>query len=201
MVILRTIKLTTALAAFALFFVPWIGIQCSDKNVATNQAEASLKYLGTQTGIQTITGKATPSGEIVNMMRDDAQEPLGFSVLVAAALLATGLGIACLLAALFNDHSKLDVAGCIFCLLALMCLLTQFLQGFPAKRELIAKISMDRAINPMGMSDSLGFMMATNIQTVILPGFIATCVLLGIPVLLMASMFLVKLRAAKQRED
>jgi hypothetical protein len=201
MVILRTIKLTTALAAFALFFVPWIGIQCSDKNVATNQAEASLKYLGTQTGIQTITGKATPSGEIVNMMRDDAQEPLGFSVLVAAALLATGLGIACLLAALFNDHSKLDVAGCILCVLALMCLLTQFLQGFPAKRELIAKISMDRAINPMGMSDSLGFMMATNIQTVILPGFIATCVLLGIPVLLMVSMFLVKLRAAKQRED
>jgi len=95
----------------------------------------------------------------------------------------------------------LDVAGCILCVLALMCLLTQFLQGFPAKRELIAKISMDRAINPMGMSDSLGFMMATNIQTVILPGFIATCVLLGIPVLLMVSMFLVKLRAAKQRED
>lgn len=201
MVIFRTIKLTTALAALALFFVPWIGIRCSDKNVATNQAEVSPKYLGTQSAIQIITGKATPSGEMVNMMRDDGQESLGSSTLVAAALVATGLGIACLLVALINDHSKLDVAGCMFCALALMCLLTQFFRGFPAKQELIAKISMDQATNPMGMSDSLGFMMATNIQIVILPAFIATCVLLGIPVLLMVAMFLVKPRAAKQREE
>jgi len=186
--ILRAIKLTSAIAALVLFFMPWIDIQCSGKSLAT------------QTGIQTITGMATPSSEIEGIMKNDRRESLGSSVLVATALLATGLGIACLLMALFNGNSKLDALGSILCVLALMCLLTQLIQGFPIKQQLIAKISMDQASNPMGMSDSLGFMMAANIQTVILPGFIATCSLLGIPSLLMVSILFIRPEPQKLKE-
>ena len=188
MAILRAIKLTSAIAALVLFFMPWIDIQCSGKSLAT------------QTGIQTITGMATPSSEIEGIMKNDRRESLGSSVLVATALLATGLGIACLLMALFNGNSKLDALGSILCVLALMCLLTQLIQGFPIKQQLIAKISMDQASNPMGMSDSLGFMMAANIQTVILPGFIATCSLLGIPSLLMVSILFIRPEPQKLKE-
>lgn len=186
--ILRTIKLTSAIAALVLFFMPWIDIQCSGKSLAT------------QAGIQTITGMATPSSEIEGIMKNDRRESLGSSALVATALLATGLGIACLLMALFNGNSKLDALGSILCVLALMCLLTQLFQGFPIKQQLIAKISMDQASNPMGMSDSLGFMMAANIQTVILPGFIATCSLLGIPSLLMVSILFIRPEPQKLKE-
>ena len=186
--ILRAIKLTSAIAALVLFFMPWIDIQCSGKSLAT------------QTGIQTITGMATPSSEIEGIMKNDRRESLGSSALVATALLATGLGIACLLMALFNGKSKLDALGSILCVLALMCLLTQLFQGFPIKQQLLAKISMDQATTPMGMSNSLGFMMAANIQTVILPGFIATCVLLGIPVLLMVSILFIRPEPQKLKE-
>ena len=188
MAILRSIKFTTALAAFALFFMPWLDIQCSGKSLAT------------QTGIQTITGGATPSEELGKREEDANEKPFGSAKMVAAALFATGLGMALLLVALLNSNPKLDLAGSALCGLALLFLLVQVSQGFPAKDEVIASVSADQASNEVDMSSSLAMAMAANIEVEVLPAFIISCVLLGIPVLLLVGMVLAKLGMEKPNE-
>jgi len=189
MAILRSIKLTTAVAAFAMFFLPWIDIQCSGKSLIT------------QTGIQTITGMATASGEMEAKPDGGKQEPLGSATMVAAALLATGLAIACLVVALFNNNPKMDVGGSVLCALALLLLIVQVSQGFPAKEEIVSQISTDQASADGDMGASLAMAMMANIQVEVLPAFTMTCVLLGVPVLLLVGLLLMKLGAEQTKSE
>ena len=184
MAILRGIKLCTALAALALFFMPWLDIQCSGKSIAT------------QTGFQTITGDATPSEE---MRADQAQggkrnEPLGTATMVAAALIATIIAIMLLASAVLKGSYALDRAGSAICAIALLLLIVQAMLGLPAKDELVAAISTDQATNEVDMASALATQVMANLKVDILPAFYFTCVLLGIPVLLLLYQLVDRLR-------
>ncbi len=172
MVFLRGIKLTTALAAFALFFMPWLDIRCSGESLAT------------QTGIQTITGKSSPTKETSKRQDPNREKTLGSAPLVGAALMATGLAVACLLVGLMNRKPFLDIAGSVLCGVALLCLLVQVTQDFPAKDALIEQVATDQASNSSDMGSMLAMKMMADLQVEVLPAFTITCVLLAIPALL-----------------
>ncbi len=187
--ILRAIKLTSAIAALVLFFMPWIDIQCSGKSLAT------------QTGIQTITGMATPSEEMKPKRdRSEQGDQLGTATLAAIAIFALGMAIICLLVSLLNNKTRPDVLGSALCGVALLCLLLQLGQGFPVKEELIGQISSDQASNEADSGGSLAMFMVSNIEIKVLPALMMTCVLMGIPVLLHVSVLLLKSELARRGE-
>ena len=79
--------------------------------------------------------------------------------------------------------------------------LLQVSQEFPIKAEMVARISTDQASNEVNMESFLAKTMMNDIEVKILPGFVYTCVLLGIPVLLTVGQLFAKLGAARSEGE
>lgn len=185
MVILRGIKLGSALGALVLFFLPWVEIQCSGKSLAT------------QTGWQITTGEATPAkvrDAERDMVSQERASELGKARLVAAALLATGFAVLLLLLALVGQHPVAEGGGVALCGLALLLLVNQAVEGFPVKDMLVQSASVDDASLNTDMDsfgDSMAMAVMAGFEIRRLPAFYASCLLLGIPVLLTIARLLI----------
>lgn len=185
MAILRGIKLSSALGALALFFLPWIDIQCSGKSVAT------------QTGLQAIVGQATLAEERQTergSLHRQEPESLGSARLVAGGLIVLVFAVLLLLLAVAGHHPLAEGIGSLLCALALALLITQVIEGFPVKDALVQDVSVDNASLEMDFEASTAMAVMTSFEVKVLPAFIATCALLGIAVLLGAHQALNRLR-------
>lgn len=189
MFILRSIKFTTALAALVLFFLPWIEIRISDK------------VLATQTGMQAITGGSTP-GPAARMWRqtEPSEDSLGSATLVAGALITLGITVLLVGLGLHFDHPVMDLAGSVSCAMALLFLLGQAMQEFPASQTLKESISADQASLHGDVGAMIMVMMMDKLEVVMLPEFMMACGLSAVPMLIGLLQFaaIIKLKKLSQ---
>ena len=188
----QKLNLGTALGALVIFFLPWLDFQCQGKSFIQ------------QTGIQTITGKASlaPGFESLaknqgNGGKNDTTGKDGpKSVLAALALIAiVGAIIAALLSLRSATGGGNNLAG-VLCAIALGLLVVQAAIGFPAARDLEEKMrteqSGNRAEDPLGQMASAA--VASTIQTKYFPAFYFELALLGLPTLLLCNGLLDRMR-------
>jgi hypothetical protein len=176
------IKLGSCLTALVLFAFPWLDIQCSEKTLAT------------QTGLQIITGQATPSEEMNDSGdKPDSEEPLAKSPLVAIALLTVVCGIVFSIIALFKGNKMAELMSSVLPAVALVCILLQIMVGFPVKNHLkdsLAEQSTDYSStnDPYeNFGNSMAAAMMSSIQVKIKPALYIQLFALGIPTLLLAN--------------
>ncbi|MDX1680898.1 MAG: hypothetical protein R3242_09225 [Akkermansiaceae bacterium] len=182
MAILRGIKFTSVLAALALFFAPWVEIRLAGQVTST------------QTGIQTITGDATPGP---GKQLDQESKSLDSAPLVGAALVAVVLSILLSAIAIKWDHALPQILGPALCALAMILLIAQCLQEFPAKQTIQDSISSDQATLDGEMGAFMVVMMMEELEIAILPVLYVVCGLLGVCVLLSLIPLLAELRLWK----
>lgn len=182
----------TALGALVIFFLPWLDFQCQGKSFVQ------------QTGIQTITGKASLAPEFESLAEsmgdgsaeDSSGKNAPKSILAALALISIVLAIITALAALRSaGGGENNVAGWL-CAIALGLLITQAAMGFPAARDLERQVREGQSQN--SADDSFGNLasaaVASTIQTKHLPAFYIELALLGLPTLLLANGLLDRMR-------
>lgn len=190
---INKLNIGTTLAALILFFLPWIDIRCSEKSLAT------------QTGIQTIYGGGSLSpemGESANESAKKDKESMGYSPLVAIALLAVIGGVVVSFIALRSDEeSHRNMVG-ILCAGALGLLAVQMMIGFPAKRKLSEGMSeatkeQSHADDPMaGVGEGMAAAMMMNFQVRHLPALYIELIMLGLPTLVLANGLVDKIKKA-----
>ncbi|MEK7954259.1 hypothetical protein [Luteolibacter soli] len=164
------------MAAVVLFFMPWLSIECSGRQMAT------------QTGVEMITGKATPTQDA---MRDHVHiegrdESLGHSYLAGIALVAAGIGAVVAFMALGTGRKDLTRFSSGLCSCAFACLLVQAAVGFPAKRELLKGMAASLGAPQSGIpldepGRALAQEIAGRIQVTPQPWFYLELLLLAIP--------------------
>lgn len=181
------INLSFSVAALALFLLPWIDIQCSDRSFVT------------QTGLQSIYGGASISKEfevfanemnadVADVDADKSKESIGIAWFAALALMIViGATVMSFLAFRYPNKYSQNTAG-LLCLLALLLVILQMVVGFPVHREI--SDAMAEAVND-GVDDypfgAMGAgMKAAMIQVRFLPWIYLEIVALAIP----ASLFL-----------
>jgi hypothetical protein len=140
---LAKLNFFSLLGAVALFFLPWIELSCSD------QKSAERLVIGTQTGLQIATGKASPSKQLDNLGREfgsdegskeqPEKEDLDASFLVAAGGVLTA---GALLFALLGAVGSRGAAGfsALLATTALICLVAQWQQGFPVESNFAKQV-------------------------------------------------------------
>jgi hypothetical protein len=193
---IQKLHLGTTLAALVLFCLPWIDIQCSNKSLAT------------QTGIQTIYGGGSPAPEMEAFAKEQGKDKtrgkqgddsMGYSPLVALALLAViGAVAASFMAIRSDDGPRGNTAG-ILCAVALALLAVQMMVGFPAKKSIgksMAESSeKENRGRPTGEPDfGLATAMMMDIQVRYLPALYIELIMLGLPALILANGLIDKLK-------
>ena len=188
MFILRSIKFTTALAALVLFFLPWVEIRISDK------------VLATQTGSWAITGAR--SGPAAGMWRqaEPSEDSLGSATLVAGALITLGIAVLLVGLGLHFDHPVMDLAGSVSCAMALLFLLGQAMQEFPASQTLKESFKPIKASFSEDVGAMIMVMMMDKLEVVMLPEFMMACGLSAVPMLIGLLQFaaIIKLKKLSQ---
>lgn len=177
---LPKLNLVSALAALVFFFLPWVEIECSGEKSAT------------QTGFQTITGKATPAkpSQSQGIKVDGEGDSLGSSYLAAFALVSAVSAAVIGFASMISDRTDLARATAFLCGCAFVCLAIQLVMGFPAEATLREKLSAQQqpAGKPRGPLDDLGRelaqKMAAEIKVRPSRWFYLELAVLGIPPLL-----------------
>ena len=187
------INLVSSLAALALFFLPWIDIQCSNKSFAT------------QTGVQTICGKGTTSkefdaGKSQSSSSSDKDESMGYSILAGVALIAVVAAVVCSFL-LIRGTAGLprDLVG-MLCAVAFAALAGQMMLGFPVKGKIDE--SMSESVKRGNNGDpfagaGIAATMMMNIQVNYLPAIYCELFALGVPTLILANRLLDKLKKAE----
>jgi len=173
---LPKLNLVSAVAAVVLFFLPWLSIECNGRRMAT------------QTGVQMIVGKATPTPQAISehIHIEGRDESVGHSYLAGLALLTTGIAAVVAFMALRTGRKDLSRFSGGLCSCAFACLLAQAALGFPAKKELLKganPIPGAREID-VSLSDAgraLTQEIAGRIQVTPLPWFYLELFLLAIP--------------------
>ena len=192
--IIQKLHIGTTLAALFLFFLPWIDIRCSGKSFAT------------QSGIQTIYGGGSLAGEMEafsekyqDSEESKDEENMGFSPLVALALLAVVGGVVVSFLALRSGNPKQTNLVGMLCAAALVLISAQMAIGFPVKKglsESMAESSKNEASgkfkDPLGSGMAEAMMM--QIQVRHLPSLYLTLVMLGLPTLMLANGLLDKMK-------
>lgn len=193
---IQKLNIGTTLAALALFFLPWIDIQCSGKSFAT------------QTGIQTIYGGGSPSPEMKRFVDEKRQakssgdESMGNSGLVAIALIAViGAVVASFVGLRSNKGPKVEMVG-MLCTVALTLIVVQMMVGFPVAREMGEKLAeTPKNINttdPMeGAGAGIAAAMMMNIQVRHAPALYIELIMLGLPTLVFANGLIDKMKKAQ----
>lgn len=122
------LNLVSALAALVFFFLPWISIECSGERMAT------------QTGVQLITGSATPTRNAeargMKMESRGNDDSAGHSYLAALALIGALAALVISFSALTTGRADQARGSGVLCAVALACLLLQAALGFPVKRAM-----------------------------------------------------------------
>lgn len=182
---LGKINFLTAIAALALFFLPWIDIRCSGQSVAT------------QTGIQTITGGSTPreqervrTGMQVNLTPE--QESLGTAPLVGVAFVYVVVAAIIFLIAIRTGTPRPAFIGGTLCALALLLLVLQTSMGFPGVKKL--RQSLDHSNQNQGGDLALASLAAQNFELTPLLGLYLEMAALGVPTLILLNGLLDRLR-------
>ena len=191
---LPKLNLVSAVAAVALFFLPWLSIECSGRRMAT------------QTGVEMIAGKATPTREALSdhISIEGRDESVGHSYLAGIALLTAGIGAVVAFVALGTGRKGLSRSSAGLCACAFACLLAQAAVGFPAKKELLKSakpIPGAREVNvPLGESGRvLAEELARQIQVTPLPWFYLELLLLAIPSAIFVNGLLDQVRAKDEK--
>jgi len=193
---IQKLHLGTTLAALVLFCLPWIDIQCSNKSLAT------------QTGIQTIYGGGTPAPELETFAKEQGKDKtrgkpgddsVGYSPLVALALLAVIGAVAASFMAIRSDDGQRGNTAGILCAVALALLVVQMMVGFPAKKNIGKSMaeSSERGNrgHPTGEPDfGLATAMMMDIQVRYLPALYIELIMLGLPALILANGLIDKLK-------
>ncbi len=186
------LNIVSSLAALALFFLPWIDIQCSNRSMAT------------QSGFQIITGEGTVSKELDRTSRiggrtrgsSSKDDSMGVSFLLGIALLAVA-GALVVSILIFKGTSGIhpDAAG-ILCATALVIIVIQMAVGFPVMQKMSEDAPRDSgrqsANDPLGAAGAE--MAASMFQVRTLPGFYLELLALGIPTLILGNSLLDKIK-------
>ncbi|WP_009962594.1 hypothetical protein [Verrucomicrobium spinosum] len=186
---IQKINLASTSAALALFFLPWVDLQCSGQSLAT------------QTGIQVIYGGGSPSPELESMAKDrensanrtySTEESMGFSFLIALVLvLVLAAFIATLVSVRTGTVDQRNIG--LVCTIGLLLLITQASIGFPAAEKLKeamnepgpATTKTGSAFDAMGESMAKAVMI--NFQAKHTPWLYLEMLALGIPALIYAN--------------
>ena len=178
----KKINLGATIGALLLFFLPWVDFQCSGKSLLT------------QSGFQTITGKASLAGEMKQMQEQmgggeaEQDDNVDMAVFVALALVAViaAAGFA-LLGLQSADPSRNNVVA-ILCGVALALLLLQMMVGFPAERDLKEQMS-EQSGTPGDPANEMGAVMgaAMGLSVKYMFALWLELVLLAIPVVLLVN--------------
>jgi hypothetical protein len=174
---LPKLNLVSTVAAVVMFFLPWLSIECSGERMAT------------QSGFQTITGKATPTREAAarDIRLDRSEGSLGHSYLAGMALVVTGIGAVVAFMALGTGRRDLASFSGGLCSAAFVCLLIQAAIGFPAEKELLKDLRDKR---PAGsphdspfeeLGNELSKELNVRIRVTTLPWFYLQLLALSIP--------------------
>ena len=126
---LGKIHLGFTFAAIAFFFLPWLELRCSGEK----------ERYATQTGLQAIYGGTSTHGSPSQERRKDArqhQDSVGFSPLLAVALLATLGAFALSLASFRAGAATPSKTSNALCGLALGLILLEMATGFPVEARI-----------------------------------------------------------------
>lgn len=193
---IQKLHIVTTLAALVLFFLPWIDIRCSQQSFAT------------QTGFQTIYGGGSVSGAMEGFAeesgqakaeRENSDESLGFSPLVALALLCViGAVVMSFIAFRSGEAKQSNLVGAL-CAAALVLISAQMMIGFPAKKAVgkgMAEMSKTQTSgDPMDeMSKGMAQAMMLQIDVRHLPALYFALAMLGLPTLVLANGMLDRLK-------
>lgn len=187
--VLQKINLVTALAALILFFLPWIDIQCSGRSMAT------------QTGIQTISGGASPVQDAEAFERERKikrsggaeDDSMGAAPLVGLALLAVIGAVVLAFMRLCSARETGNHLVGMLCAVALALLALQMMIGFPVKKNLGERMAAQdrterRANEPISeLGDGMAQAMMMQIQIRHLPALYIELIMLGLPTLILAN--------------
>ncbi|MFD0896027.1 hypothetical protein KBB96_08775 [Luteolibacter ambystomatis] len=177
---LRKINLLTLISAIVLFFLPWIDIRCSGQAIAT------------QTGLQTIYGGASPSDQMEAMAKEtpsrraqrNDDDSLGWSPVIAVALLAILAGTVFAFLALRHGDSRHDTSTSLFATLGLILIAIQMAAGFPAGKALSDSMAREANSNNDPMTAGLAGATLMNFDIRPLPALYLELAVLGIPTLI-----------------
>ncbi len=176
------IKLGACLLALSLFAFPWLQIERSEKKWAT------------QTGIQVITGEATPYSQIdYSQSKTNAGRKLGSAPLIAIALLAVFSAAVFSMMTLVRGNMVTKILSSALPAASLICILVQIKIDFPALNELKESVA-EKSIDYSSISDPYeGFSnfraaaIMSSIQVKIKPALYLQLFILAIPTLLLAN--------------
>ena len=186
------LNLVSALAALVFFFLPWISIECSGERMAT------------QTGVQLITGSATPTREAeargAKMERRGNDDSAGHSYLAALALIGALAALVISFSALTTGRADLARGSGVLCAASLACLLLQAALGFPVKSAMEKDLETGKQPSHQEVAplDEIGRGLAkeilARIQVHPTPWFYLELLALGIPSAVLLNSLLDRLR-------
>ena len=156
----------SALCALACFFMPWLDLRCSGKPILT------------QTGIQTITGRATPSGNLIP--EDYESEKLDRAYLAGGAFLLGFLGSLAALGGFFAvKKRRFLIQSGILSAGALTLLLAQQSRKFPV--DPLRIVESDRDFGQQIIQAALAGVITvqTTAWFYVTLGFLGLCVMFG----------------------
>jgi hypothetical protein len=173
------LNLGTIFAALVLFLFPWLDIQCSGNNLAT------------QSGLQTVYGGVSLSEQFQGMANEQKSDKDSSSMAIFAGLALVATIIA-FVVALGEFRSGLSVsqsrAGGL-CLIALALILVQMLLKFPVEQELLEEMKKSGS-----SGDPFGGMAAAVFSIRYTPWFWLELVALGIPAAFAVNRYLDKMK-------
>jgi hypothetical protein len=214
---LPKLNFLSCLAAFGLFFLPWINLQCSNSSVSSSSG-----ILATQTGAQMTYGGYTPTKGIEDLEKV-SQEELnkslpgqvfasalgkfqsgasslkdvhpGASIYACSAfILATAAMVFAFLA--FRDGRSTTLSGALGTA-ALVALILLKSQGFPIEKKLEVNHAAGAADNPIGIRITTP--LNPEIATALTSFWYAELIALGIPALILGNQLLDRMKKTTGR--
>ena len=177
---LGKLNLVTILGALALFFFPWIEVQCSGKPMFR------------QTGVQTIQGTGTLLGEFREYENQENSE--GKAAVLPAIALFCIVGALAFAIRSFLKGGGHDIPGAL-CFIALIFLLIQAAVEFPARETEGIHRSAPRSPGPLGgIQETINEATRREITSNYLPAFYLELAALAFPSLVFVNGAISRLR-------
>lgn len=177
---LGKLNLVTILGALALFFFPWLEVQCSGKPMFR------------QTGIQTIQGTGTLLGEFKEYENEQNSE--GKAAVLPAIALFCIVGALAFAIRSFLKGGGHDIPGAL-CLIAFIVLLIQAAVEFPARETEGSGFSTPPSSGPLGgIQETINEATRREITSNYLPAFYLELAALALPSLVFANGVINRLR-------
>ena len=204
----RKLRVGASLAAFVLFFLPWVDIQCSQQRMAT-QTGVQVIYGGGSpvAGVQKSEKAMSPKMNSQNFGKQPSSrkftsqnDSAGFSVLLAVAFLLTIISVAASFIGFIRPWTNAEPISAMLPGLTLALILIQLAIGFPVESKLEEEFSRVTAASKTSktkakedIDNSMAAAVMTQIQVSLTPAFYLELLALGIPTLISLNAFMDKL--------